>query len=55
MKASILLAPVPVSDSITNNIEMILAGLDHAQEGDIVVFPEGMVSGYAIDLSFLKK
>ncbi len=55
MKASILLAPVPVSDSITNNIEMILAGLDHAQEGDIVVFPEGMVSGYAIDLSFLKE
>jgi len=32
---------------------MILGLLDHAQPGAIVVFPEGSVSGYSYDLSFL--
>jgi predicted amidohydrolase/predicted RNA methylase len=49
-----LLAQFPVLVSIQENIKTILAALDHAQPGEIVVFPEGAVSGYSHDLSFLK-
>ncbi|MBU0511005.1 MAG: carbon-nitrogen hydrolase family protein, partial [Chloroflexi bacterium] len=50
---SVLSAQFPVSLSIRQNLETILGMLDHAQPGDMVVFPEGSVSGYSHDLSFL--
>ena len=55
MKATILLAQTPVFDSITRNMENILAGLEYAQEGDILVYPEGAISGCAGDLTLLNK
>ena len=50
----ILAAQFPVSISIQQNLETIVGMLDYAQPGDIVLFPEGAVSGYSHDLTFLK-
>jgi len=54
MNISVLLAQFPISNSIQGNLKTILSLLDHVQPGDIVVFPEGAVSGYSHDTSFLK-
>jgi len=54
MKVNLLLAQFPVTLSIQENLKNILLMLEDAQPGDIVVFPEGAVSGYAHDLGFLK-
>jgi len=51
---SALLIQFPVSQSIPKNLETILSLLDNSQTGDIVLFPEGAVSGYAQDMTFLK-
>jgi predicted amidohydrolase len=53
MHITILLAPFPVSFSVRHNLDTILSVLDCAQGADLVVFPEGSVSGYGDDLSFL--
>jgi predicted amidohydrolase len=49
-----LLAQFPVSHSIADNLGNILSLLDYTQAGDLVLFPEGAVSGYAQDLTFIK-
>jgi predicted amidohydrolase len=54
MKISVVLAQFPVSLSIQENLKAILAALDQAQPGDIVLFPEGSISGYAQDFAFLQ-
>jgi predicted amidohydrolase len=54
MKISVLAAQFPVSLSILENLKNILDMLDNARSGDIVLFPEGAVSGYSHDLDFIK-
>ena len=54
MKLSVHLAQFRVSGSIPENMASILSLLDNAHAGDLVLFPEGAVSGYGHDLSFLK-
>jgi len=51
---SALLVQFPVSQSIPDNLASILSLLGNAQAGDLVLFPEGSVSGYATDLTFIK-
>ena len=55
MLLSLLLAQFPISLSIQQNLHQIQQVLDTAQVGDLVVFPEGAVSGYSHDLSFLDR
>jgi predicted amidohydrolase len=55
MKISAVIAQFPVSFSIQRNLEMIAAVLQETRAGDLVLFPEGAVSGYATDLSFLEE
>jgi predicted amidohydrolase len=54
MHITALVAQFPVSLSIQQNLESIQRVLEHAQPGDLVVLPEGSISGYSHDLSFLK-
>jgi predicted amidohydrolase len=53
MVINIVVAQFPVSFSTSSNLAMMCSMLENTQAGDLVVFPEGAVSGYAIDLSFL--
>ena len=53
MSINIVVAQFPVSLSISRNLEAMGGVLENTQPGDMVVFPEGCVSGYATDLSFL--
>jgi predicted amidohydrolase len=53
MHITIAIAQFPVSLSISSNLATMCSLLENTQAGDLVVFPEGAVSGYATDLSFL--
>ena len=53
MKIPVLLAQFPVSLSISANLQTILSLMERAETGDILLLPEGAISGYAPDLSFL--
>lgn len=55
MKVTAIVAQYPISFSIQSNLDTILGVLEHAHAGDLVVFPEGAVSGYSDDLSFLAR
>lgn len=55
MKINALIAQFPVTLSIPHNLETIETVLTQARAGDLVVFPEGSVSGYTTDTSFLKE
>ena len=55
MKLTALVAQFPVSNSIQKNLESIHAILSQTQPGDLVVTPEGSLSGYDTDTSFLEK
>ena len=46
---------MPVTLSISKNLEIMSAVISSAQSGDIVIFPEGAISGYSEDMSFLKE
>lgn len=52
---SALLVQFPVSLSVADNFKAIQQALDHAHPGELVLCPEGCVSGYSRDLSFLHK
>lgn len=52
---SVLVAQFPVSLDIQQNLETILSLVSCAQPDDLVVLPEGALSGYAEDASFLQK
>jgi predicted amidohydrolase len=53
VKLFALVAQFPVSLSIQQNLESILAILEQAHTGDLMLFPEGSLSGYSHDLTFL--
>lgn len=53
MIISVFVAQFPTSLSIQKNLDTILKLLDQTRSGDLVVFPEGSVSGYSTDMSFL--
>ncbi|MFX1420122.1 MAG: carbon-nitrogen hydrolase family protein [Promethearchaeota archaeon] len=53
MHLSILGAQFPISFNIDENVNEILKILEISKENDLVVFPEGSISGYDINLSFL--
>ena len=55
MKLSTVVAQFPVSLSIRKNLESIHSILAQTQPGDLVVLPEGSLSGYATDTSFLEQ
>ena len=54
MSINIVVAQFPVSLSIRHNLETMCGVLENAHAGEMLVFPEGCVSGYATDLSFLE-
>lgn len=54
MFISILGAQFPISFNVQENLKQILEVLKHSKEYDLVVFPEGCISGYDTDLKFLK-
>ena len=49
-----VVAQFPVSFSIPENLHRILTVLEQTVPGDLVLLPEGSLSGYSDDLSFLK-
>ena len=49
-----VVAQFPVSFSIPENVDRILSVLAQTVPGDLVLLPEGSLSGYSDDLSFLK-
>lgn len=55
MKISALIAQFPVTLSIPRNLEIIDSILAGAAPGDLVILPEGCVSGYSTDTSFLQE
>lgn len=54
MNLPVLLTQFPVSLSISSNLKNILRLLAQAERGELVLFPEGALSGYDPDLSFLQ-
>jgi predicted amidohydrolase len=54
MKLNAVVAQFPVSLSIQNNLKMIDSVLEQTNAGDWVIFPEGSLSGYSPDMSFLQ-
>ena len=54
MKLTALVAQFPVSLSIQKNLESIHSILLQTRPGDLVVLPEGSLSGYDTDTSFLE-
>ncbi len=55
MKLTAIVAQFPVSLSIQNNLNVINSVLGQTNPGDLVIFPEGSVSGYSSDTTFLKQ
>jgi predicted amidohydrolase len=55
MNINALIAQFPVSLSISRNLEIIDSVLEQTNNGDLVIFPEGSISGYSTDTSFLKR
>ena len=53
MIISVFVAQFPISFSIQENLDTIIELLDQTRSGELVVFPEGSVSGYSTDMSFL--
>lgn len=54
MNLTAVIAQFPVSLSIQKNLEIIDSVLERTKVGDWVIFPEGSVSGYSPDMSFLQ-
>jgi predicted amidohydrolase len=54
MNLSAVIAQFPVSLSIQRNLEVIDALLEQVDAGDLVLLPEGSISGYSMDTSFLE-
>jgi predicted amidohydrolase len=53
MKITVLLAQFPVTLSIPENLAAIQQVIEAAHPGDWLIFPEGAVSGYSSDITFL--
>ena len=54
MKLSAIVVQFPITLSVQNNLEMIDSVLEQTKVGDWVLFPEGSLSGYSPDMSFLQ-
>lgn len=54
MKISVLIAQFPITFNIYDNLSQIKSILDKSEKDDLVVLPEGALSGYGDDISFLK-
>jgi predicted amidohydrolase len=55
MKLKAIITQFPVTFSVSDNVKIIETVLTQAEAGDLVIFPEGSVSGYATDISFLER
>jgi len=55
MNIAAVIAQFPVSLSIQRNLEVIDSVMEQTQAGDLVIFPEGSISGYSLDTTFLKQ
>jgi len=55
MNITALIAQFPVSLSIQSNLEVIDSVLEQTDVGDLVLFPEGSISGYSTETSFLEQ
>jgi len=55
MNINAVIAQFPVSLSIQRNLEIIDSVIEQTNAGDLVIFPEGSVSGYSLDATFLKQ
>ncbi|MGH2506675.1 MAG: carbon-nitrogen hydrolase family protein [Ktedonobacteraceae bacterium] len=53
MQLRVITGQMPIVLDIQQNISQILTVLEKAQPNDLVVLPEGAISGYQHDLSFL--
>jgi predicted amidohydrolase len=54
MKLSVLIGQFPISFNINDNLKCIINILEKAEPNDLVVVPEGALSGYSDDITFLK-
>jgi predicted amidohydrolase len=54
MEVSILVGQFPISFDIEENLNNIVGILEKTEIDDLVVLPEGALSGYADDTSFLE-
>jgi predicted amidohydrolase len=55
MSLTAIVAQFPVTLSIQSNLKIIDSVLEQTNAGDWVIFPEGSVSGYSTDTTFLKQ
>jgi predicted amidohydrolase len=55
MSLTAIVAQFPVTLSIQSNLEIIDSVIEQTNIGDWVIFPEGSVSGYSTDTTFLKQ
>jgi len=55
MKAPVAVAQIPATWDIEQNLSAIATVLAAAQAGEVVVLPEGALSGYGPDLSVLDR
>ena len=51
MQISIVIAQTPVVWDVEDNLTTLREVLDHTHSGDVVVLPEGLLSGYGDDLT----
>lgn len=54
MELSIIIGQFPISFNIEENFNNIKKILDESNEDDLVILPEGAISGYDNDITFLK-
>ncbi|ERI92372.1 hydrolase, carbon-nitrogen family [Clostridiales bacterium oral taxon 876 str. F0540] len=54
MELSVLIGQFPIKHDIKENLKNILSILGKSEKDDLVVLPEGALSGYSDDISFLK-
>lgn len=55
MHVSALVAQFPITFSIETNLARMDALISKADPGDLVIFPEGALSGYATDTAFINQ
>jgi len=54
MEVSILVGQFPISFNIEDNLNNIVTILEKSEVDDLVILPEGALSGYSDDISFLE-
>lgn len=54
MELSVLVGQFPIKYDIKENLKNIISIIEESQKDDLVVLPEGALSGYSDDISFLE-